>query len=265
MVATRFQAAARCFRIGPSGNERVLYSFRGGPSDGATPAFWSPLVYANGALYGVTDQGGADNAGTLFKVTLSRKERVVYSFKGNSSESHPRSIVFAHAAFYGGSLGAGVYGSNHGSIFKVTLSGKKSTLYEFKDFPDAAYPSGQLVPVGKTFFGVSLGGGVNRCGSSGCGTVFEVTVDGKEKVLHRFDPRKKDGALPYSGMIYLNGFLYGTAVSEGPHGDGIAFKMSTSGEEVVLHSFDFYDKNGTFPDGSLTAIGHVLYGTTSYG
>ena len=77
------------FEITTSGTEKVLHSFQGG-SDGATPSYWSPLVFVQGALYGVTHQGGANNAGTIFKVTMSGKESILYSFKAQSSESDPR-------------------------------------------------------------------------------------------------------------------------------------------------------------------------------
>ena len=255
------------FEITTSGTEKVLHSFQGG-SDGATPSYWSPLVFVQGALYGVTHQGGANNAGTIFKVTMSGKESILYSFKAQSSESDPRSILFANGAFYGVSLGGGSpYRPNYGSVFKVTMSGKEKSVYDFKGSPDGANPSGQLVALKNAFYGVTTTGGKGNCYPDGCGTVFEVTVDGKEKVLHRFDPRRKDGVLLYSGLVSVGGLLYGTTVSGGKSGDdgGTVFKMTTSGTETILHYFGLYDKNGTFPDGSVTPIGNVLYGTTSYG
>ena len=149
----------------------------------------------------------------------------------------------------------------------MTMSGKEKSVYDFKGSPDGANQSGQLVALKNAFYGVTTTGGKGNCYPDGCGTVFEVTVDGKEKVLHRFDPRRKDGVLLYSGLVSVGGLLYGTTVSGGKSGDdgGTVFKMTTSGTETILHYFGLYDKNGTFPDGSVTPIGNVLYGTTSYG
>jgi len=67
-------------------------------------------------------------------------------------------------------------------VFNVTLSGKEKTLYEFKGsaYNDGAFPSGPLVASGDTLYGTTIGGGVSKCGSIGCGTIFSVTMNGKE-------------------------------------------------------------------------------------
>jgi len=252
------------FEITPSGNERVLHSFQGG-RDGMTPSFWSPLVFVKGALYGVTQQGGAYNAGTVFKVTMPGKESIIYSFKASSSESDPRSILFTNGAFYGVSYGQGrVYNPSYGSVFKVTMSGREQVVYSFQGPPDGANPTGQLATLRNSLYGVTNTGGAGNCYPDGCGTVFELTLEGKERVLHRF--RSTDGALPYSGLVPFQGALYGTALG-GKKGDdgGVVFKMTTSGAETILHYFALFGKNGDAPYGSLTAIGKTLYGTTSYG
>ncbi|MGA8575780.1 MAG: choice-of-anchor tandem repeat GloVer-containing protein [Candidatus Cybelea sp.] len=256
------------FEITPSGGETVLHSFQGG-SDGATPSFWSPLVFVKGAIYGVTEQGGANNAGTFFRVTMSGKESVLYSFKAQSSESDPRSIVFSNGAFYGVSFGQGrTYSPNYGSVFRVTMLGKEKIIHSFQGAPDGANPTGQLVASGNMLYGVTTSGGTGKCYPYGCGTVFGVTIGGKERVLHRFDYlRTADGALPYSGLVLLHGALYGATASGGEKNNdgGVVFKVTTSGAETILYRFGLYDRNGTSPDGGVTAVGNTLYGTTSYG
>ena len=71
------------FAITTSGQERVLYSFKGPPTDGNNPI--SDLVAFNGKLYGTTTGGGSrvGGSGTVFEVDPSGNERVVYSFNGN--------------------------------------------------------------------------------------------------------------------------------------------------------------------------------------
>jgi uncharacterized repeat protein (TIGR03803 family) len=252
------------FKITPSGTETVLHSFAGG-NDGETPA-WTPLILVNGSLYGVTGLGGKNGGGTLFKVTTSGKESIVYRFKANAPESNPEGLIYSRGAFYGPSVGGGgVYGNDYGSIFKVTMSGKKSTVYIFKGFPDGALPEGQLALLRGTLYGTTFGGGINQCGTWGCGTVFEITAAGKEKVLHSFDYKKKDGVEPYSGLIAAQGTLYGTACCGGPYGGGVVFKVTTSGQETILHAFRSYDRNGTFPYAGLISVNGMLYGTTGFG
>lgn len=56
------------FKIGRSGDERILHRFTGAPNDGAN-SYVGLANGKNGVLYGVTQIGGADNMGTVFSVT----------------------------------------------------------------------------------------------------------------------------------------------------------------------------------------------------
>jgi uncharacterized repeat protein (TIGR03803 family) len=76
------------------------------------------------------------------------------------------------------------------------------------------------------------------------------------------------GAQPSLGpLVNLNGTLYGTAFFGGKYGEGVVFSLSTSGTEKLLHSFDYEasSKDGANPEGGLTAVKHILYGTTAEG
>jgi uncharacterized repeat protein (TIGR03803 family) len=56
------------FKLDPTGKETVLHSFTGGTTDGTEPR--AGLVRdAAGNLYGTTQDGGASNRGTVFKLT----------------------------------------------------------------------------------------------------------------------------------------------------------------------------------------------------
>jgi uncharacterized repeat protein (TIGR03803 family) len=62
----------------------------------------------------------------------------------------------------------------------------------------------------------------------------------KETVLYTVCSQANcaDGAGPYAGLITdKQGNLYGTTMGGGAYGFGTAFKISTSGTEMVLHSF----------------------------
>src|SRR5581483_9068188 len=68
-------------------------------------------------------------------------------------------------------------------------------LYSFRGRPDGAGPTGRLIDVNDTLYGATAQGGANKCGSSGCGTVFSITTSGSEKVLYSFS-RAPDGYDP---------------------------------------------------------------------
>jgi uncharacterized repeat protein (TIGR03803 family) len=87
---------------------------------------------------------------------------------------------------------------------------------------------------------------------------------GREVVLHRFTGGA-DGAKPFAGLVRdAAGNLYGTTGYGGVRDKGTVFKLDTTGNETVLHSF-------TGPDGQLPFHGLIrdaagnLYGTTVLG
>jgi uncharacterized repeat protein (TIGR03803 family) len=74
-----------------------------------------------------------------------------------------------------------------------------------------------------------------------------------------------DGAVPYNGFVADGKTFYGTASAGGASGDGVVFKINTSGVETVLHSFSG-GADGATPWGQLLRAKHgVIYGTTTGG
>jgi uncharacterized repeat protein (TIGR03803 family) len=242
--------------------ETVLHSFTGAP-DGAGPIA-GLVMDANGNLYGTTYYGGGpDPTGTVFKVSKSGKETVLYSFcavSGCADGESPYAglVMDAKGNLYGTTTGGGASGA--GTVFKVTSKGKETVLYSFTGGPDGAYPYAGLVMDAKgNLYGTTYGGG------KGDGTVFKVTKTGKETVLYGF-AGSPDGKGPEAGLVMdAKGNLYGTTVFGGASNSGTAFKVSSKGKETVLHSF----AGGT--DGATPYAGLVmdakgnLYGTTYYG
>src|SRR5208283_2407488 len=101
-----------------------------------------------------------------------------------------------------------------GTVFKITTGGTLTTLHSF-DFADGAHPNAVMQATDGNFYGTAWTGGTSSaCGSSGCGTVFEITPSGTLTTLHSFDGT--DGAYPYDGLVQAtDGNLYGTTVNGG--------------------------------------------------
>jgi uncharacterized repeat protein (TIGR03803 family) len=140
---------------------------------------------------------------------------------------------------------------------------------------DGEVPESSLVEVKNHLYGTtSSGGDLNSslCGDSeffvGCGTVFEMTADGKESILYRF-AGGSDGYFPTAGLTVLNGTLYGTTSAGGVGKNcdrrrgycGTAFSITVSGQERVLHTFNRFS-DGRVPTDSLVELNGTLYGTT---
>jgi uncharacterized repeat protein (TIGR03803 family) len=83
-------------------------------------------------------------------------------------------------------------------------------LHSFGAAHDGNGPNA-LINVGDTFYGTTAFGGANYCryGYAGCGTIFSITTDGKEKVLHSFG-NGTDGSWPAARLTDVGGTLYGT-------------------------------------------------------
>lgn len=221
------------FAITTAGTETVLHSFAGKP-DGAHPK--ASLINVSGTLYGTTFYGGANcssrgGCGTVFTITPSGAESVLYSFKGGSGDGeYPTQapLLDVNGTLYGTSKRGGTH--NLGTVFSMTTSGEETVLHSFGGSKDGIYPYGGLIDVNGTLYGMTSNGGSVSCGLRyggipGCGTVFKITTSGKETVLHSFGA-SKDGKYPYGGLIDVKNTLYGTTTAGGAHNAGTVFSLS---------------------------------------
>jgi uncharacterized repeat protein (TIGR03803 family) len=264
---TRFGGAngyGTLFSITQSGTEKVLHSFKSCP-DGSFPV--GGLLNVKGTLYGTTVEGGANcgtygGFGTVFSITQSGTEKVLYSFKNDPDGVYPEAdLLNVNGTLYGTASQGGEY--HKGTVFSITIRGKEKTLHSFGSSGDGVYPEASLLNVKGTLYGTTFNGGTYSCGSIGyCGTVFEITTSGTEKVLYSFKG-PPDGALPAAGLVNVNGTLYSTTLSGDPNGYGTVFGVTTSGVEKLLYSFKGI--NGAGPLAPLINVKGTLYGTTYVG
>ncbi len=260
------------YRIKASGKETVLHRFKGGPADGEAPV--ASLLNVNGTLYGTTALGGTYGNGTVFAITKSGHETVLYSFKGEPDGAHPQApLLNVNGTFYGTTDAGGAYscssyfGGGCGTVFSITPPGQETVLYSFKGATtDGQNPDARLINVNGTLYGTTHGGGGKHCFfgvGAVCGTVFSITPSGKESVLYVFKGGTTDGQNPDAGLINVNGTLYGTTTGAGAYNFGTVFSITPSGTETVLHSFGGYD--GAVPQTDLVYVRGKLYGTTETG
>ena len=250
------------FSITPAGVEKVLHTF--GPlqgPDGAVP--YAGLINVRGTLYGTTSQGGLYEecpgrltCGTVFSITTSGVEAVVYSFghRVNDGFAPVAALLNDHGTLYGTTSEGGNFG--RGTIFEITY-GSFTSLYSFgaNRFFDGTAPSSALIDVNGSLYGTTTNGGAYSDG----GTVFNITKGGRrEKVIHSFNGA--DGGWPTAGLIDVQGILYGATSQGGMKNVGTIFSMTTSGKEKVLLSFG--NGSGKHPVASLFELGGTLYGTT---
>ncbi len=235
----------------------LLYSFKSGEDAGYPYASLTPL---NGTLYGTTYGGGGGYEwGTVFKISTTGEEHVLYRFKaGTKDGAHPfAGLVAVNGTLYGTTYQGGANGA--GTVFSVNASGVEHLLYSFKGGKDGQYPYSRLLDVNGTLYGTAYQGGV----SPGWGVVFKVSTAGDEHVIYSFKAGN-DGAHPYAGLIAVKGMLYGTTYQGGASGAGTVFRVSPSGDERVIYSFKGAS-DGQYPYARLLDVKGTLYGTTYSG
>jgi uncharacterized repeat protein (TIGR03803 family) len=288
------------FKVTPGGTLTTLYSFcsQSGCTDGQYP--YAGLIQAtNGDFYGTTWAGGGSNGGTVFELSPEPAsgcakgsntgngwcETVRYSFcsQGGCTDGYQPYAGLVQGTdgdFYGTTNSGGR--DDYGTVFKITPSGKLTTLQNFSNGgADGQSPyAGLIQGTDGNFYGSTWEGGTNtNCPNpNGCGTVFKITPSGKLTTLHSFDDYT-DGELVYAGLVQgTDGNLYGTTsaggtsgLSEycGHQGCGTVFEISTDGGTLTtLYRFCLH---GDCPDGSEPTAGLVqntdgsFYGTTSMG
>jgi uncharacterized repeat protein (TIGR03803 family) len=160
------------FKIAPDGTETILHAFQSTP-DGVLPE--SGLI-ADGAgnLYGTTAAGGSVGYGTVFEVTQSGSETILYSFKGRSDGDLPAAglVMDKSHNLYGTTYGSGVHCGKGGCgvIFEVTAQGHEKVLYDFSGRHFGRSPSaGLLLGKHNDLYGTTTLGGVKNNG-----VVFEL-------------------------------------------------------------------------------------------
>jgi len=224
------------FRITPEGVLTTLHSFCNppntcSPNDGSGPQ--AQLIQAsNNALYGVT------TGNSLFKITTKGKFTLLYSFP-NGTNPTGTLMQDGTGALYGTTNGGGSYGE--GTVFKSTLGGKVTTLYNF--CPATGCHDGSRPQAGLTLgsdgklYGTTYVGG-----SNGFGSVFKITTGGEFTSVYSFAGDANsghDGANPNGPLVLAtNGNLYGTSTSGGgPDGSGSVFEISSTGTYSSLATF----------------------------
>jgi len=280
-----------------------------------------PLVQGfNGHLYGISSYGssgianigGSSNCGTtgcgaVFEVSPTGKLSALYLFCSlpscaDGQDPQAGLILGADGNFYGTTLQGGAngvvngYGYSGGSVFKLSPSGKLTTIHSFCSQMnlygvclDGALPYGLVQSSDGNIYGTTSQGGTANQGLNcyapdgaqyGCGTVFKITPTGKLTTIYNFCPELNgdgvcpDGEDPQATLVQGgDGNFYGTTFAGGANvcsgtGCGTIFEITPSGTLTTIYSFcpDQLPCTDGFEPGMLVrATNGNLYGLTLHG
>ena len=186
----------------------------------------------NGALYGGTLQGGANNFGMIFKLTPPTPPATkwtfadLHDFAGGDGVGAQFGLTLANdGSLYGTTVQGGT--ANFGVAFKLSppVAGAtqwtETVLHNFAGGADGYWPSTGIVlgPRG-VLYGASEYGGGTGCGGLGCGTLYKLSpptpplTQWSVSILHSFAP--SDGVRPAVALTLApDGALFGVAAGGG--------------------------------------------------
>jgi len=250
------------FRITPGGTLTTLHNFcvqRPSCTDGATPT----VMQANdGNFYGTTSSGGANNIGTVFRLTPDGTLTTLYNFVNVSGSAYDTPLGRLIQATDGN-----LYGTTGISVYKFTLAGALTTLYTFPSAGLGDNPSTLVQATDGNFYGVTTYNGAN-----GTGTVFKLTPGGTLTTLYNFPAGAIRSFYDVSPLIQAtDGNFYGTTNGSGmnqPNQAGTIFMVTPGGTLTTLYNFcsEPHCTDGSVSDASLIqATDGNLYGVTEYG
>ncbi|MGD1019549.1 MAG: choice-of-anchor tandem repeat GloVer-containing protein [Verrucomicrobiia bacterium] len=229
------------FRISPSGSYTNLYSFASKPTDGAEPM--AGLVQGgDGNFYGTTSAGGAYGNGTVFRISPSGNETILYSFRGPPADGSSPCAGLAQGTdgnFYGTTFGGGTTDNcgdeGCGIVFRISPTGSYTSLYSFTSQPNDEYQTTAGLVQGSdgSFYGTSQSG------------VFRISPSGNETNLCPFNSHVQECV---AGLVQgSDGNFYGTSLMGGMGDLGTVFKLTVplSPPANQISGIQFFNVSGT--------------------
>ena len=241
----------RVFRVNTDGTGFTdLYSFPAESWDlgatytnevGVSPA---GLALENNALIGVTQTGGSNGCGTVFRLNLDGTGFTnLYTLGALDGGGAAGQFLVLGDSIWGTTAQGGSAGQ--GSIFRMNTDGTGfTTIYSARNFLDPGL-GGLLVSDGWVY------GFADQ-------VVSRRHLDGTAlEVLHQFSPAENAVvvSLAISGTV-----LYGTTDAGGASQAGTVFRINTDGSGFT-NLYSFSGSDGSWPT-ALVASGDTLYGAT---
>src|SRR5258708_2426955 len=217
------------FKMDALGNVTLLHSFDG--TDGFGPA--GVILASDGYYYGVTGAGGANNLGTLFRISAGGIFTKLHDFANTADGEFPQQQLLQASD-------GNLYGFTETGLYRATTSLTVTTLYTFSPYP-VTYITAPLIQASHGSLYATLPLGYYDGHTYPCGAIVRFTLDGAIISEHDFgcNTDQPSGYEPFSAPTqarYVN--FYATCTQAGSSGAGTAFKLDArTGILTVLHNY----------------------------
>lgn len=262
--------------VGGTNNKGTLFQFNiaantytntfnfDGVVNGSIPRTGTLIQATDGLLYGLAEQGGANNNGVLFQYNTATAIFVKkFDFDGTTSGQYPANALFqaTDGNLYSTTASGG---PNYGSLFNYNITTNSVTVNSFFSGPNDANASngGVMQATNGKLYGLATQGGL-----PGLGVIYEFnTATNTYSTIVAFGESTTGKSPQGSLMKASDGKLYGLTYKGGTNNAGVLFEYdATTGAQVVKFNFDF-NTTGYYPLGKLIqASNGLLYGMNSKG
>ena len=229
------------FKIGAGGAYSILIHFTGttGAAKGSVPG--PLLAHPDGFLYGSTEAGGTQGAGTLFKLSVGGTFTTLATFTGATTGAKRGAEPVGQLA----TSGANLFGvtrrggaNNLGTVFKVTTSNAFTDLADFTGAagtrPGANPAGGLMLHSNGKFYGTTEFGGTN-----GFGVLFSLTNVATPVFATIRSFADATGSQPAGELLATSGTtLLGCCAAGGANGLGGIYQITTGNVYSLVKSFD---------------------------
>ena len=255
------------FRLATNGAYSALKHFDI-VAPGPTAPFGGVTAASDGVLYGLSQLGGTNDTGSIFKLNRDGSGfSVLRSFDAFNDGAKPLGALLdgSDGLLYGSTTEGGA--NQGGILFRINRNGSGYQILRNGGLQpmDARAPYAGFTEVTGALFTVSSSG----TEGASSGTLLKINRDGTGyQILGVFGVNGGDGQSPVQPLNPgPGGWLYGVTPLGGQFGGGTVFRADTNGSNYsVLRSFGPATNNGYVPAGSPVDGGDgFLYGTLGEG
>jgi uncharacterized repeat protein (TIGR03803 family) len=218
----------------------TAYAFDGG-TNGGVPNGLS--VSTNGTIFGSTQNGGANAAGTLFMLTSTSVVTLAPFSAAEGSSPHGPPFIDAAGNLFGSTTSGGA--GSAGALYEFLAGPGLQNIFSFSGVPDAAHPMGGLI-LGSdgNLYGTAQDGG-----AAGYGAVYRFDTNHLFSRVYSFT-NGADGANPNTALtLGADGMLYGLT-DAGANGQGNIFSLSPAGALSTIYTLA-NTTDGSYPVGPI--------------
>ncbi len=192
------------------------------------------VMDAAGNLWGTSANGGAGNAGVIWRLNAGGGLEAVHSFSGADGRTPLGQLSFDKSGrLFGVTAVGGAF--NTGTIWSIdTASGAFTSHASFSAGVTGFSPQSGMIHDGAgTFYGVTFGG---VGATQPRGGVYRFSVDGGLQQIAAFTTAGAGPRNPIGTLALVDGRLVGTSSAGGPGEAGTVFALNSDGSGLAILS-----------------------------